>query len=145
MGLLAAALALPLSAFLACAASAGGPPPPTPNPSPSSGRRLDSGNWGGAHVGLEATASGARLEFDCAHGTIDGSIVLDAGGNFEARGTQTREGPGPTRQGQDDSAPATYTGSVKGDQLTLRVTVGGQDAGSFTLTRGRVPRLFKCA
>ncbi|HEX4441645.1 MAG TPA: hypothetical protein VH854_16340 [Thermoanaerobaculia bacterium] len=144
MRLLAAVLALPLSAVLAGAASAGGPPP-TPNPSPSSGRRLDPGNWGGVHVGLEVTASGARLEFDCAHGTIDGPIVLDADGSFEARGTQTREGPGPTRQGQDDSAPGTYSGSVKGDQLTLRVTAGGQDAGTFTLTRGRVPRLFKCA
>jgi len=144
MGLLATALVIPLSAFLACAA--GSPPPnPTPAPTPSSGRRLEAGSWGGQHVGMEITENGARLEYDCAHGTIDEPIVLDADGRFEAGGTQSRERPGPTRQGEkDNSVPASYTGTVNGDQLTLRVSVGGQAAAAFTLIRGRAPRLIKC-
>jgi len=39
--------------------------------------KLARGVWGGQHIRAEVTDSGADIEFDCAHGTIDQPIVLD--------------------------------------------------------------------
>src|SRR5437762_14101876 len=33
---------------------------------------LAAGTWGGQHIRLSVRADGAAVEFDCAHGTIDG-------------------------------------------------------------------------
>jgi hypothetical protein len=43
-----------------------------------------------------------------------------------------------------DSMPAQYVGKVQGDQLTLRVIVGTETLGPFTLKRGGESRLLKC-
>ena len=105
------------------------------------------GTWGGEHIGLEVTEEGARVEYDCAHGTIDGKIVADARGDFELRGTHVREHGGPVRKGEaEDSHPAVYKGHVEGDTMTLNVTESdtGQSVGTFTLTRGRQPLIMKC-
>lgn len=37
------------------------------------------GIWGGQHIGLTISDTGANLAYDCAHGTIDGQIHLDQG------------------------------------------------------------------
>src|SRR5437660_4586419 len=74
-------------------------PLPSDDP-PRSSRTLPPGNWGGNHVGLQATERGARLDFDCAHGAIDEPIALDEQGTFDSRGTYTREAPGPIREGE---------------------------------------------
>ena len=118
-------------------------------PGPNSGadpRPLPSGNWGGDHVGMEVTPQGARLEYDCAHGTIDEVIAPDEKGRFEARGTHFREGPGPTRPEDQKGEAARYTGEVNGDTMTFTVTLAASEkpVGSFTLVRGRMPRIQKC-
>jgi hypothetical protein len=108
------------------------------------------GNWGGPHIGLEILGETARIEYDCAQGTIDGPIVLDRAGRFEAAGTHTldiAEHGGPVHQGEEPKPrPARYKGRLKGKILTLTVTLtdSGENAGTFTLTLGATPRLVKC-
>lgn len=105
------------------------------------------GTWGGPHVSLEITGEPARIEYDCAHGTIDGPIKLDREGRFEAAGTHETEHAGPVRAGEEGSSrPARYRGQVTGKTLTLTVTLAGssEEVGTFTLTQGAMGRLFKC-
>ncbi|HEV2860922.1 MAG TPA: hypothetical protein VGX48_07955 [Pyrinomonadaceae bacterium] len=111
---------------------------------------LPTGTWGGRGVVLVVTDEGASVEFDCAHGTIEGRIELDADGRFEVAGTFVPEG-GPTSVPADGPAKeknikARYIGRVEGRKMTLDVklpeTVGGD--GALTLTHGQEPRLEKC-
>ena len=114
--------------------------------SPAKERAL-SGNWGGPHIGVEMTSEGGRVEYDCAHGTIDGPIVLDKSGRFDATGTHSPEHGGPVREGEEDTGrPARYRGKVAGRSLTLTVilTDSGENLGTFKLTRDAAPRLTKC-
>jgi hypothetical protein len=114
--------------------------------SPARERPL-TGSWGGQHIGLELTAQGGRIEYDCAHGTIDGPVVPDREGRFEALGTHTAEHGGPVREGEEEPGePARYVGKVAGETMTLTVILSGSgdEAGTFTLTRGASPRLVKC-
>ncbi len=109
-------------------------------------RRLAVGAWGGQHMRLSVRADGADIEFDCAHGTIDGPLTLTPDGRFDVSGTFIREG-GPVRIDiKPTGRPARYEGSLTGQQLTLKVTLTetAQDAGTFTLTRGSEGRLWKC-
>jgi hypothetical protein len=102
------------------------------------------GEWGGPHARLDVQASGARLEMDCAHGTIEGTLRLAKGGRFRARGRWQREA-GPVVQGKDDGRPARYSGMLKGTVLTLRIlTEDGQHVGPFQLERGAPAELVKC-
>jgi len=110
-------------------------------------RTIPLGAWGGDHVGLLLTGTGGTLEYDCAHGTIDQPFVIDSAGRFQLAGTHTREHGGPIRRDEKpDKHPARYTGSVNGDRMTLTVTLTdtNEALGTFTLTRGRMARVFKC-
>ncbi|MFL6227921.1 MAG: hypothetical protein ACJ741_03980 [Pyrinomonadaceae bacterium] len=105
------------------------------------------GTWGGDHIGLEVTAQGGQVEYDCASGTIDRKIVLDARGRFHVSGTHVREHGGPVRRDEKpDSHPAQYTGSIQGDRMLLTVVEvdTGEMVGVFKLTRGQQPRVMKC-
>jgi len=110
-------------------------------------RSVEAGTWGGAHIRLQVSASGAEVEYDCGHGTIE-KMTLDGDGQFDVRGTHIRERGGPVRLGQEanSSLPARYTGKVEGQTMTLRVTLTGtgEEAGAFKLTHGTTARLFKC-
>lgn len=111
------------------------------------GRSVATGVWGGAHINLEVSDGGARVEFDCAHGAINQKLTLDGSGAFDARGTFSKERGGPVRIDEKPaSEPARYSGRVEGDTMTLNVTLSdsGTDLGSFTLKRGRPGRLTKC-
>src|SRR5262249_49002048 len=86
------------------------------------------GHWGGAHVVLEATGSGATVEYDCAHGRITEALRLAAGGRFRARGTHTAEHGGPTRDGERTAhRTATYAGRVRDTHMELTVTLADPD------------------
>jgi hypothetical protein len=105
------------------------------------------GSWGGAHVSLIVTESGATIEYDCAHGTINESLVLDGLGNFDVSGTHTREHPGPIREGEiPDEHPVRYTGWTDGGNMDLTVSFvdTGERIGTFSLIRGSPARLVKC-
>ena len=109
-------------------------------------RRLLTGSWGGDHAGAVMTDRGAKFDFDCAEGSIDGPITLDREGRFDLAGTYAREGPGPARPGREQGRPARYRGRVERDTMTLSVELSGSDVviGTFTLVRDRLPRVRKC-
>ena len=109
--------------------------------------RVARGVWGGEHIQMEVTENGARLEYDCAHGTIEQPLVLDDAGRFEWTGTHTRERGGPVRIGdKPDSHPARYTGHVDGKTMTLTLTLTDtQDTfDPYTLTQGDYGIVRKC-
>jgi len=108
-------------------------------------RTIPTGTWGGDHVFLEVTESGAELEFDCAHGHIDEPLRVDVHGRFDVNGTFTPEHPGPVRR--DESAlqsKTRYVGRVAGETMVLTVVRNEKELGSFSLVHGTRPRLKKC-
>ena len=108
---------------------------------------LAAGQWGGEHIGMVVTSSGASVEYDCAHGTIDVPIEIQDGGPFLATGTHTFEHGGPVREDEPpDNHPAEYRGRVSGGTMNLTVTLTDTTLtiGKFTLVRGGSPIVFKC-
>jgi hypothetical protein len=115
---------------------------------PSGANRLDripNGDWGGEHVRLTVADTGGKVEFDCAHGTLDGPLMLDADGRFDVKGTLVGEG-GPVMKDPDANArPARYRGQTDGQSMSLDVTFeGGESAGTFSLSRNGPAKLVKC-
>lgn len=105
------------------------------------------GEWGGTHIGLIASDTGAVIEYDCAHGSIAEAIRVDGDGRFEALGEHVREHGGPIREGETlPRFPARYSGRVEGRrmQLTVTLTETGEKIGIFNLERGAPPQVFKC-
>ena len=125
-----------LLSLVACASSPG---------SASRLERVPSGDWGGEHVRLTVQPAGGTIEFDCAHGTLDQRLDLDADGRFDVPGTLVGEG-GPVYKDEAQNArPARYRGETDGQRMTLEVTPeGGESAGTFSLTMGGRVRLVKC-
>jgi hypothetical protein len=110
-------------------------------------QRLLPGTWGATHIRIDVGQRSARIDYDCANGTIDGPLTFDSKGRFTWRGTHHREGPGPIREGQEShGSPATYTGSIKGDTMTLTITLSDTNevVETYTLKRGSNGRVFKC-
>lgn len=123
-----------LALLAACQAA-----PPAPAGAPLTG------SWGGEHVGLELSAAGGRLDYDCAAGTIDEPVRLDASGHFTARGTHTPGTGGPERvDAPRPRVEATYAGRVNGNGLTLSVRTPEFELGPFTLARDEQPMLIRC-
>lgn len=113
----------------------------------SEGRQLPVGLWGGAHIGLEVADRGAHLEFDCAHGEIDGKIVLDRKGGFKIAGNYVEERGGPVRAGADESgSPVWYVGQLTGNRLklTIRRRDNNRSLGTYSLRLGQEPMVVKC-
>jgi len=110
-------------------------------------RRLAQGAWGGPHIRLAVSDSSATIEYDCAHGQIDGPLVVDSRGRFSLKGTHSPEHPGPVRDNEQSTGqPARYTGWTDGKKMTLTVTLAGQKEtiGTFNLALGGGGRIFKC-
>ncbi len=96
---------------------------------------------------MEVTPAEARLEWDCAHGSIEKPLALDEQGNFAVQGVYVRERPGPLRGGgQPPALRASYSGSVAKETMSLRVTLieSDESIGTFSLTHGEPGRLRKC-
>jgi hypothetical protein len=102
--------------------------------------------WGGDHIEMEVSRTGARIEFDCAHGTIDEPLRADAKGAFKVKGTFTPERSGPTRDDNPPAPKATYSGTITDAAMTLRIVIEGGDAQgtSYELTRDRRGNVRKC-
>lgn len=108
-------------------------------------QRIPTGVWGGPHINLEVGERSAKIEYDCASGAIDGPLVVDAEGRFSLRGTHAMERGGPVREDEEPRrVPATYTGTIKGDTMTLTLKLSGSDEETFTLARGKRGELVKC-
>jgi len=109
--------------------------------------RVATGAWGGQHIGMVVSDSGATIEYDCATGRITEALLLDANGNFQWSGVHVPGHGGPIRQGEVfDSLPARYAGSATKDRMTLTLTITGstQPAQTFTLARGGTASVFRC-
>src|SRR6267143_6824338 len=65
--------------------------------------RLANGVWGGVHIRVEVTDSGADIEYDCAHSTIDEAIVPDSEGNFDVKGKYLPHHGGPIRKDEENN------------------------------------------
>jgi hypothetical protein len=111
-------------------------------------QRVSTGSWGGPNIMIQVGASSATVEYACANSTIEGPLTFDSKGRFTWHGAFNREGPGPIRvdDAGSNSQRAIYTGTVKGDTMTLTVKLAGSsDAiGTYTLKRGAAGRVFKC-
>lgn len=101
------------------------------------------GRWGGEGASVNVIGAVAEFEFDCAHGRVD-PFTVDAGGGFSFGGTYVREG-GAEPIGGRIPITARYSGTVKGDLMTLQVLPDDSDAVSVKkLRRGADPLLRKC-
>ena len=114
-------------------------------------RRADSlmpGVWGGERARFEVTEGGASVEFDCAHATVRGRIVVDRAGRFSVSGTYFEEHGGPVRpeESRGGGYPVRISGRVGGSLLKLTVTRAGtrKVIGTFALARDREAELVKC-
>ena len=110
-------------------------------------QRLPTGIWGGPHVSIAVEPRSAHIDYDCAHGTINGPFNLDNKGRFTWRGTYNREHGGPIRIGEESNGrPAIYSGWIKGDTMTLTVKLADTNevVETYTLKRGSAGRVFKC-
>lgn len=131
-----------VACVLACSVGIGAATCPTDIP-----RRVPGGNWGGEHMGLIASDTGATVEYDCATGTITGPLALDGSGNFDWRGVHYPGHGGPVRIDQPPEAhPARYTGHATSTEMSITLTILDMavPAQTFTLQRGAGARVFKC-
>ena len=113
---------------------------------PSDGRVAE-GLWGGQHIALTVTSTGAQVEFDCASGEIVKPLIADGQGRFSIDGVYVQGHPGPIRVDEIPvSKPARYSGRLDGVTMTLDITLTDSSGtiGTFTLTRGGFPRVIKC-
>lgn len=111
------------------------------------GRSGQIGIWGGEHVQMQVTPSGATIEFDCAHGTISQKIIPDRSGRFVVNGVYVPEHGGPVRTNEQPvNVPVTFTGQVRGQSMSL--TMKRRDTrkrmGVFALSYGQEGELVKC-
>lgn len=105
------------------------------------------GDWGGIGIRLVVGSKTTAIEYDCGHGEITDVLKVDKHGNFDAKGSHTRQMPGPTRQDRPDKPePARYSGRIIGNHMTLKVTVTDKkfQIGDFQLELGKKVRLHKC-
>lgn len=108
-------------------------------------QQIPAGVWGGDHVRLEVGSKSASIEYDCAHGVIEGPLVIDAKGRFNLRGTHTPERGGPVRSDETPRRlPANYVGSITGNKMTLTLKLADSEDETFTLEKGKEANLFKC-
>lgn len=110
-------------------------------------QQLPGGPWGGQHIGLIATDTGATIEYDCATGVIKGPLRLGAQGEFDWSGTHFRGHGGPVRENEPlDAHAARYSGRATADNMTMTLTLvdGTMPPQTFTLARGANAGVFKC-
>ena len=136
--------ALPLSTHVAEAATQRGGKRRVGRRAPDA---LLPGVWGGEHIRFEVTEQGANVEYDCAHETVEGKIVVDRRGRFSVYGTHYAEHGGPVRMGEGSAGyRVRLSGRVGGSLMRLAVTRASTRklVGTYNLTRDREAQLFKC-
>jgi len=108
-------------------------------------RVISTGLWGGQHISMKVGTKSAAIEYDCATGVIKGPLLVDAAGNFELRGTHRMERGGPIRADESRAGqPATYTGAIEGNKMTLTLKLDDLEPETFTLEKGKEGELVKC-
>jgi predicted SnoaL-like aldol condensation-catalyzing enzyme len=106
------------------------------------------GEWGGDRIAIVTHDTGATIQYDCAHGSIDEPIVVNNDtGRFDVRGTHVYEHGGPIRQDEPpNDHPARYTGVISGNVMTMTVTTTDENKtiGTYTAYLGKQSRIHKC-
>jgi hypothetical protein len=105
------------------------------------------GVWGGEHIRFEVTETGADIEYDCAHGTVEGKIVVDSQGRFNVYGMHYQEHGAAVRSDEGASGyRVRLSGRVGGSLMRLTVSRAGtrEVIGTFDLARDREATVFKC-
>jgi len=103
--------------------------------------------WGANGIKLAVEENAGTIEYDCADGQIEEPLKVDEQGNFTANGVHIRQKGGPIREDSPPPRqPARYQGKISGDKMTLKVTLteSGEVIGTFTLERGKTPRMHRC-
>lgn len=102
--------------------------------------------WGGEHVAMELSSTGADLDFDCAVGTITEPLELRRDGTYRAAGTYQPERPGPVSGNGNAAVAAVYAATVTGNVMELRVMLvkNNESVGTFKLARGDSGHVMKC-
>ena len=109
--------------------------------------RVEPGNWGGEHIGMVVSDTGAVIEYDCAAGAISVPLLLGSRGEFAWTGTHSPGRGGPVRVDEPPNIhPARYSGRVSGNNMTVTLTLddNSQPPQSFTLVRGANASVFRC-
>lgn len=101
------------------------------------------GTWGADNAGLIASDTVVHIHIGCTLGYARAPIRLDADGRFTAAGTYNVDAY-PVDRGIIH--PATFTGQVKGNALTLTVvlTDNGRQLGPVTLIYKKEPKMGPC-
>jgi hypothetical protein len=105
------------------------------------------GTWGGEHMGMVVTDTGASIEYDCASGRVTQPLDVDPNGDFSWQGLFFPGHGGPARIDETlQPHSAVYSGHATRDHMTitLRVADSLNITQSYTLTRGANPNVFKC-
>ncbi len=105
------------------------------------------GNWGGKHIGLEITDSGATIEFDCARAVVEKPIIADQNGHFSIIAIYTQQSGGPVRQNSiDPSYRVKISGQILNKKMTLIIKrqSNNKSLGTFKLNYGAEPFLVRC-
>ena len=104
------------------------------------------GLWGGTGMGIEVSVVDATVDFDCATETIDVPFILEGGGSFTAEGTWTMGEPVQSQDDPPKPQPATYSGQVRSNRMTIGLIVRstGVVIGPNTLIKGQTPVLRRC-
>jgi hypothetical protein len=125
------------AAVLACQEDAPLPP----------GQLVATGTWGGEDAGLIVQQSQAHAHIGCTFGDFAAPIALARDGRFTAEGSYVLRAY-PVAVGPP--LPATFSGVVRGQELTLGVVVNDTVAdehvvlGPVSLVLGRDPRMGPC-
>src|SRR6266436_2197696 len=69
-------------------------------------QRLNNGTWGGKHIQFEVGDGSVNIEYDCAHGSIEGPLTFDRQGRFSWHGTYA----------SDTARPRSVSAKVKNQQ-----------------------------
>ena len=110
-------------------------------------KEVPTGQWGGTGINLIVGGDSSEIGYDCASGEITEKLKIDGSGNFRASGVHIRRRPGPEREDDPPARqPATYTGHVSGDTMSLKVVLSadGTTIGNYQLERGKIGRLRRC-
>src|SRR6476660_7197805 len=88
---------------------------------------VKSGQWGGQHIAMTVAASKTEIEFDCGKATVSGALDADPDGGFTATGAYQPERPGPATPDAPASRPMRATGTVKGDDMQVKIVLTDKD------------------
>lgn len=101
------------------------------------------GTWGGDNAGLIVADTDVHVHIGCTLGDAVGPIRPDANGRFEVAATYNVDAY-PVNRGI--THPATFTGRIVGETMTLTVTLTdtARVLGPVTLTYGKEPQMGPC-